>query len=542
MKQSSGYPDLILFNGVLRTQDAHRPLASAVALAGNRILHVGDDAEILDLAGPQTLKENLDGAAVLPGFHDAHFHVYEWALNRQNLALADVRSFDELLGVIEATARETAPGRWICGQGWNEADWPVRRMPRSADLDRTAPHHPVFLLRCDLHLASVNSAALEQAGIDHHTPDPLEGKIERDANGAPTGVLRELAINLVREAIPEPTDAQIVQALREGIAELHSYGITGVHDIRLMQDNAGADALRGWQRLNESGDLNLRCWVTLPGESLDQAIALGLRTGLGDDRLRIGHLKYFADGGMGARTAWVTEKYLDADFGMPLTEPDELEAAIRKADRKGLAVMVHAVGDRANRELVGIFERLASWRRKQNGAAPRIRHRIEHLQMIRPDDLARLSQLNLCLCAQPHNMILDMNLIDAALGPLGKHTYPFRRLIDTGLPVMLSSDSPVCDPRPLVGISAAVSRQRLDGTPEGGWHPQNRISLDEALRCYTLEPARAHAQDHLWGAIKPGKYADMVFLDRDMNAVDPLEIADIQVRMTLFDGNVVYRR
>ncbi len=542
MRQSSGHPDLILFNGVLRTQDAHRPLASAVAVAGNRILHVGDDAEILDLAGPKTLKEDLDGATVAPGFHDAHFHVYEWALNRQNLALADMGSLDELLGVVQATARRTEPGQWICGQGWNEADWPVRRMPLRADLDRAAPNHPVFLLRCDLHLAAVNSAALKQAGIDHHTPDPPEGKIERDANGAPTGVLRELAINLVREAIPEPSDAQIEAALRDSLAELHSYGITGVHDIRLMQDKAGAAALQGWQRLHESGDLNLRCWVTLPGESLDQAIALGLRTGLGDDRLRIGHLKYFADGGMGARTAWLTEPYLDADLGMPLTDPEELERAIRKADQKGLAVMAHAVGDRANRELVGIFERLAAWRRTQNGQAPRIRHRIEHLQMIRPEDLARLSQLDLCLCAQPHNMILDMNLIDAALGPLGKHTYAFRQLIDTGLPVMLSSDSPVCDPRPLVGISAAVSRQRLDGSPEGGWHPQNRISVDEALRCYTWEPARAHGQDHLLGAISPGKYADMVVLDRDIHAVDPLEIADIQVRMTLFDGVVVYRR
>ncbi|MDM8540598.1 amidohydrolase [Desulfococcaceae bacterium HSG9] len=535
-------PNLILFNGVIQTQDVNLPSASAVAVCGERIGQVGDDKTILDLAGPNTVIENLNGAAVLPGFTDTHFHVYEWALNRQNLVLADVRSYDELIRMVQAAARKSEAGQWISGQGWNENDWPEKRMPNRHDLDKAAPHNPVFLMRCDLHLTSVNTKALELAGIDAKTPDPPEGKIEHDQDGSPNGILRELAVNLIRKAMPAPTDAEIEQALQDSIPVLHSLGITGVHDIRLMKDKDGVAAFRGWQRLNETGNLDLRCWVTLPGESLDQAVDLGLRTGFGDARLRIGHLKFFADGGMGARTAWMIDKYTDAGYGMPLTPPDELEPAIKKADSNGLSVMVHAIGDRANRELAGIFERLADFRRIRKTDELCIPHRIEHVQMIRPQDLKRLAKLNLSFCVQPHNMILDIDMIDTAVGPLSKYTYTYRNLIDTGRPVMFSSDSPVCDPSPLVGICAAVSRQRPDGTPQEGWHPENRVDVSEAVQSYTLIPARVHAQEHNLGSITPGKYADMVVLERDICTVKPLEIADINVKMTLFNGSIVYRR
>ncbi len=542
-------PDLILFNGIIRTQDANLPMASAVAVSGDRIGQAGDDKTILDLAGSKTVIENLDGAAVLPGFTDAHFHVYEWALNRHNLALADVRSHDELICMVEAAARQSEAGQWISGQGWNENDWPEKQIPNCHDLDKAAPHNPVFLMRCDLHLASVNTRALKLAGINANTPNPPEGKIEHDQNGFPNGILRELAVNLIRKAKPAPTDAEIEQALMDSIPVLHSLGITGVHDIRLMKDKEGPAAFRAWQRLNETGCLDLRCWVTLPGESLEQAVDLGLRTGFGDDRLRIGHLKFFADGGMGARTAWMIEKYSDAGYGMPLTPPDELEPAIKKADRNGLSVMVHAIGDRACRELAGIFERLDEYRLKHSSPEAknqrnqlRIPHRIEHVQMIRPQDLKRLAKLNINFCLQPHNMVLDIDMIDTAVGSRGQHCFAFRKLIDSGRPVMFSSDSPVCDPSPLVGICAAVTRQRPDGTPHGGWHPQNRINVNEAIQSYTLIPARAHAQEHNLGSITPGKYADMVVLDRDICETKPLEIADINMQMTIFNGSIVYQR
>ncbi len=541
MKYHDCRPELILFNGDFRTQDHFRPRASAVAVALGHIVAVGNDDEVKSIANSNTKFIDLEGRLGLPGMTDSHFHYYEWALGRRNLTLADVKSFKELIDRVTLAVKKTSTGGWILGQGWNESDWPENRKPTRNDLDVVAPSHPVALWRCDLHLTVINSRALELAGINEKTPDPLKGKIERDPAGRPNGILRELAINLVRAVIPEPTEDEIFKTLQEGITPLHALGLTGIHDIRLMDDKKGAAALRTWQRLREIENLNLRCWVTLPGEHIDEAIALGLRTGFGDDRLRIGHLKFFADGGMGARTAWMIEPYLDAEKGMPLIPMVELEKAIQKADRAGLAVMVHAVGDRANRELTCIFERLAKLT-KPVATLPLVPHRIEHVQMIRPDDLARLAKLNINFCVQPHNMILDMNMVDEALGDKGRWVYAFRSLWDTGRPVMFSSDCPVCDPSPLVGIHAAITRQRKDGTPEDGWYPDSRVGIDEAIRSYTVIPALAHAQAHDLGSITSGKLADIVVLDRNIYSINPMEIVDTKVDLTIFNGHIVYQR
>lgn len=538
-------PELILINGNIRTQDETDPIVRAVALRQNRIMAVGGDDEIKGLAGPETEILDLGGRLVLPGMTDAHFHYYDWALGRQDLALAEVKNFRELLHLVSARAKETPSGGWILGQGWNESDWPENRMPTRDDLDAVAPDHPVALWRCDLHLAAVNSLALKLAGIDEHTPDPPEGVIARDAAGRLNGILRELAPNLVKAVIPEPTGGEIIEAMATGMPFFHSVGLTGVHDIRLMGGLEGASALRAWQRLREQGRLNLRAWVTLPGERLDQAVALGLRTGLGDDYLRIGHVKYFADGGMGARTAWMIDPYLDADCGMPLTPTEELRKAFQKADEAGLAVMVHAIGERANREVIGVYEELAEKRAAKGKDAPdppALRHRIEHVQMIRPEDIPRIAQLNLTACVQPHNMILDINMINECMGPRGRNTYAYRDMIDAGIPLIFSSDAPVCDPRPLVGIHALVTRQRGDGTPEAGWYPESRITVAEAVRGYTLLPAVTHGVGDRLGSISPGKLADLIVLDRDIYTIDPMEILETRVDLTVFDGRIVYRR
>jgi predicted amidohydrolase YtcJ len=416
-------------------------------------------------------------------------------------------------------------------------------MPTGKDLDAVAPKNPVALWRCDLHLAVVNSAALKSAGIDEQTPDPPEGVIERDTAGRPNGILREHALNLVSAAIPKPGDEENRQALREGIPVLHSWGLTGINDIYLMGGHDGAPALRAWQRLRDEGELSLRCWSSIPGEHLEEAIALGVRTGLGDDRLRLGHVKFFADGGMGARTAWMLEPYLDAGSGMPLADMAELEKAVRLADRAGLAVMIHAIGDRANRELIGIFERLLRLRSREPAEAaspPPVPHRIEHVQMIRPEDISRLARLNLVAGVQPHNMILDINMIAKSVGSKGKWTYTYRSMLDAGIPLMFSSDCPVCDPRPLAGIHALVTRQRDDGTPPEGWYPEQRLTVEEAVRGYTLTPAAALGVADEIGSIACGKRADLVVLDRNIYQVDPMEIPDTRVEMTVFDGDIVF--
>ncbi len=541
MKTTQPVAEIIVYNAAIATQDPENPFSQAVAIGQGRIMAVGGNDDILHLAGAGTEKIDIDGRLVVPGFIDTHIHFYEWALKRQGVKLDDLTGLDELLTRIRQAAGNRPPGQWIMGQGWNETDWAEPRMPTRESLDRAAPGHPVLLWRCDLHLAAANSAALKLAGIDAGTVDPPEGRIERDAAGEPTGILRELAINLVRQAVAPPDADQIVEAFADATSALHRRGITGIHDVRLMADKDGASAFGTFQKLDRNDRLALRSWVTLPGDRLDEIIGLGLRTGFGNNRLRVGHVKFFSDGGMGARTAWMIDPFLDAGCGMPLMEMDALAEDIQRADEAGLSVMVHAVGDRANRELVTIFEALESRRVRTGQSRPVIPHRIEHVQMIRPEDADRLRSLHLALCVTPANMVLDINLIDSAVGEKGQWTYAFRRLMDTGAPVMFSSDCPVCDPDPLVGIHAAATRQRANGTPENGWHPQNRISVAEAIQAYTATPAAVHQALDL-GVIAPGKKADLAVLSENMLTSPPSRIPRMKVDMTLFDGSIVHRQ
>ena len=544
MTRNASVPDLILLNGNIHTMDSQRPQARAIGIREGQIIVVGENEAVASLAGQNTERIDLNGRLAIPGLMDSHFHFYDWAMGRQQLDLARVNSLDELLDQVAQTAGQLPQEKWILGQGWNESDWPEHTMPRRDHLDAVAPSHPVALWRCDLHLASVNSRGLELAGIDETTPDPPDGVIEKDSAGRPTGILRELAPNLVKSVIPPPSADELVAAMREGIAHLHTLGLTALHDVRLMGGLEGAAALKAWQLLNEKGKLDLRCWVSIAGERLEEAIALGLRTGLGDDRLRIGHVKYFADGGMGARTAWMLEPYLDAGTGMPLGSMSELRRNIEAAEKAGLAVIVHAIGDRANREIINVLEELVESRSKlktKSFVPPALPHRIEHTQMIRSEDIQRLANIKVAACVQPHNMILDINMIDESVGERGRWTYAYKEMLDAGIPVLFSSDAPVCDPSPLVGIHAAVTRQRLDGTPEGGWYPEQRISVEDAVRGYTTVPAAFYGQSRKMGTLTPGKRADMIVLDREIFEVDPMENADTRVEMTIFDGRIVYR-
>ena len=539
---SSKYAEVLIFNGTIASGDIRHPIiagAQALAIANGHILAVGSNDDISNLSGPSTTKIDLGGRLVVPGFTDSHIHFYEWSLKLQDLQFDSVRSLEELLEKVRQKASQLPVGQWIMGQGWNETDWDVAEMPTRGSLDKTAPDHPVLLWRCDLHLAVANSLALKLAGIDRTTLDPPEGRIERDSHGEPTGVLRELAINLVRQVVA-PDSSHINKAFLDGTTELHRLGITGIHDIRLMNDTDGARALRSFQKLEQEKNLRLRCWVTLPGYKLDEIIGLGLRSGFGNEKLRLGHIKYFSDGGMGARTAWMIEPYLDAEYGMPLMDIQELAEQIDMADRNGLAVMVHAVGDRANHELVDIFAALQERRTSDRTTAPLYPHRIEHMQMIRPEDTRKLANLPLALCVTPSNMILDINLIDKSLGDRGKWTYAFRQLFDSGAPVMFSSDCPVCSPDPLPAIHAAVTRQRMDGTPGGGWYPNSRISTAEALAAFTSIPAAVHKANDL-GTITPGKRADLAILSHNILADELLKETPIKVDMTLFDGQIVHR-
>jgi len=541
--------ELLLIGGKLHTQDERYPQATAVVLRNGRVQFVGSDEEITAMAGPGAQVIDLDGHLVLPGMTDAHFHYYDWALGLRRLPLAEAQSRTDVQRKLARRADEIPSGQWILGQGWNESRWSEPYMPTRANLDAAAPDHPVILWRNDLHLAVVNSRALEEAGITTDTPNPPEGVIDRNEAGQPTGILRDLAINLVSDVIPPPTEEETVDAMQEGFGILHGLGLTGVHDYRIMGGADGPPAFRAYQRLQAGEDLDLRMWMNIPGERLDEAIALGLRTGMGDDYLRVGHVKLFSDGGQGARTAWMLEPYEDTgDCGMPLTPMDEIALAVGRADRYGLAVAVHAIGDRANRELIGVFEQIRDGGRDADTAlrvteAPAAPHRIEHIQMVRPEDVARLAQLDVVASVQPIHCPDDIPMIEKSVGSRGRFAYPFRDMQEAGVSVALGSDCPVASPNPLFGIHAAVTRQTRDSEPPGGWYPEQRLTVAEAIWGFTMGTAMVSGREAQLGSITPGKLADLIVLDRDILALGetaPQEIAQTQVLMTIFDGRIVY--
>jgi predicted amidohydrolase YtcJ len=544
-------PDLILHNATLyfpgTAPFAGTPTAgpntmppvTALATTGSRITALGDDNTILALAGPDTRVLNLDQKLVLPGFIDTHFHFYEWAVNLSSIDFAQTRNFAGMETAIREKAALLGPGHWILGQGFNESDWPENRMPDRLDLDLAAPDNPVCIWRCDLHLAVANSRALSMAGIDSTTPDPPDGVIVRDGAGIPTGVLKEMAPNLIRNVVPALTFDQLLENMEKAMAKAHAMGLTGIHDIRLMGGEEGPVALQAWQALHAKGKLALRCHVALPGEKTRQAIDLGLCTGFGDDLLRIGHLKFFSDGGMGARTAWMTEPYLDAAYGMPLTPIQEIEQAVVHADAAGLSCMVHAVGDRAVHEVLSVFAKVEAL----NRSFCRIPHRIEHAQMILPEDLETLGRLrNLAVSCQPNNMSLDISMINQCVGGRGRYAYNFKHILETGVPTMFSSDAPVADPNPFAGIYSAVTRRRMDHTPDTGWYPDQCLTVDQAIQGYTLTSAAASGMGDLTGSLTTGKKADLIVTDRNVLTIDPEEIPATRVVLTLFNGKVVYER
>ena len=532
---------MLLFNGKIHTQDKNQPFAEALLILDNKIIQVGSNYEVR--AAAENIKGidhiDLNGKLVLPGFIDSHFHFYEWALNFDSIDLSKVFSFKGMEQVLKVKAKSMKNGEWLLGYGFNESDWPENRMPDKNDLDRIAPDNPVCIWRCDLHVGVANSLGLKTAGINSNTPDPAEGIIAKDSTGEPTGVLRELALNLIKNCVPALSKAKILSNMEKGICDLHALGLTSIHDIRLMGGLDGADSLKAWQELNEQNKLHIRCHVSLPGEMTDQAVALGLRTGFGDDKLKIGHLKFFADGGMGARTAWMLEKYLDAEYGMPLTSISDIKNAALKAEKTGLSLMVHSIGDKANREIVSMFEQIE----KNNPKKLKIPHRIEHVQMIRPEDLERMGRLkNITTSCQPNNLSLDISMIEIAVGEKSKYTYALKSILNNGLPLILSSDAPVCDPNPFTGIYSAVTRKRMNKTPENGWYIKEAISVEEAVAGYTISPAIAAGVDKVLGSISPGKFADIIVLDRDIYSINPDKIADTKIFITIFDGHIVYER
>ncbi|HLU12302.1 MAG TPA: amidohydrolase, partial [Oceanobacillus sp.] len=445
-----------------------------------------------------------------------------------------VPSKEEALERVAARAKQTPPGQWVEGYGWTQDEWADRRFPSASDLDRVVPDHPVFLRARSGHAAWVNSAALRLCGIDAHTHVPEGGEIVRDDAGQPTGILLEApAMNLVAERIPPLTIEQIATQMQAAQKVALSLGMTGFHDFD------DQDCFSALQLLREWGDLRLRVVKNINKPYFDSLIQMGIRWGFGDDWIRIGGLKLFADGALGPRTAYMIAPY-DGEpdnYGIVVVDKEEMAELVSRASAAGLPSTIHAIGDRAVHDVLDVYESVRREESERGEPRSTRRHRIEHVQLIHPDDVQRLAELDVIASMQPIHATSDYERADLYWGSRTPYSYNPRLQLDQGVVVALGSDAPYDTVGPLKGIHAAVTRQRADGSPGSeGWNPSARLTVDEALRGFTIAPAYAAGMEDRLGKLMPGYLADLVVLDRDLYAVPPSEILDIQVLATMVGG------
>jgi predicted amidohydrolase YtcJ len=520
---------ILLVNGRIGYTAATRQ-SSALAVEGDRITAIGSTAEILALSSPTTQVIDLAGKSVLPGLADAHLHMGMYAEFLQ-LIDCEVPTMQECLQKVQERAQQLSANAWILGHGWNQNSW-QGRFGTAAELDAVSQGHPAYLTDKSLHSAWVNSAALQLAGIDRSTPDPAGGIIQRDAAGYPTGILFETAVLLVDEIIPSHTPAQREEAYLAAQAQLLGYGLTSVHDF---------DSLASYETLlslHQQNKLLLRVYKSIPFEKLDWAIENGIHTGDGDQFLRWGSLKLFADGALGPQTAAMLRPYSGSEDKLgklQLSADDIFEIGI-KASSHGISLAVHAIGDRATHEVLNGFGMLREYEKRH--ALPHLQHRIEHLQLLHPDNIKKAAQLDLVASMQPVHATSDMFTADKYWGDRSRYAYAWNSLSDVGTTLIFGSDAPVESPNPFWGIHAAVTRRRQDGSPSvDGWYPEQRISLLQALDGYTYQPAVLAGFES--GDIQVGKMADLLILDENLDTIELQDIHKIRPQKMMVAGKWV---
>jgi predicted amidohydrolase YtcJ len=530
--------DLVLINGKIWTVNPARPQAEAVACSGGLITAVGTTAQILPLAGKGTRVVDLHGRLALPGFNDAHVHLIDGGAHLAGVQLRDAMTEEELRERIRRFAMTLKPGRWITGGDWDHQNWTPARLPTRHLIDGATAENPVFINRLDGHMCLANTLALKAAGITKETPDPPGGTIVRDAQGEPTGILKDAAMDPVYAIIPDMSEEEITEALRAAMKYASENGVTSV------QDMSGAPLyLEVYQKLLAANELTLRISAHQPLATWKRLASVGIRAAFGGNRLRIGGLKGFADGSLGSTTALFFEPYTDAPGTSGLASDEMIPEStmlnnILGADSAGLQVAIHAIGDRANHIILGMFAEAA----KKNGDRDR-RFRIEHAQHLRPDDIRLFASQHVIASMQPYHAIDDGRWADGRIGPERvKGAYAFRSLLDAGVMLAFGSDWSVAPMDPIMGIYAAATRRTLDGKHPGGWVPGQKISVPEAIRAYTMGSAYASFDEKSKGSIEPGKVADIAVLSMDILSVDPKEIANARVVMTIFDGRIIYER
>lgn len=529
------HADIVVVNANVHTGNKAQPTARAVAVSGNKIIAVGDDTQIRGLAGPKTRVIDAGGKTVVAGFNDAHVHFMETGYQLSSVDLRDAKTPQEFVARIKAFAAKLPKGRWITGGQWDHENWTPSALPTAALIDAVTPDNPVFINRLDGHMALANSLAMKLAGVDKNVKDVAGGEIVRDANGNPAGVFKDAAMGYIDSKIPDATFEQKLEAAQAMSDHAASLGITSVQDM-----SAGI-GIPAYQELLRRGTLKTRIYGCTPLSDYKRWSSTGVQHAFGNSMLRVGCLKGFADGSLGSTTAWFFEPYLDAPNTAGLSMPDvttTMRSDILAADKAGLQVRIHAIGDRANATILDHYKAVAD----ADGQKDR-RFTIEHAQHLRVEDLKRFAGQKVVASMQPFHIMDDGRWAWKRLDEKRlKGTYAFRTILDTGGVLAFGSDSPVAPINPLFGVYGAVTRRTLDDKNPNGWLPEQKITVEEAVRAFTWGSAYAEFQENWKGTLEPGKLADFVILSDDIFTIDPVKIRDVTVLKTVVDGRVVYEK
>jgi len=524
-------------HGRIYTNDAKHPWAEAMVTRDDKIYCVGSISQImLDCGGAEAQETiQLRGGFVMPGFNDAHVHLGEAARDKLNLSLNDATSVDDLLKRVRDSAARHKSGEWILGSGWDQSRWADPRYPTRLELDQVAPGNPVYLTHVSGHIAVANSLALKHAEINADTPDPKGGRIGRFADGEPNGLLEENATEMVEQRIPDPSDADRQKGIALVLTELAQNGVTSVQDFSTWED------FLAYGEIKQAKKLTVRITEWLPFTTpLDNLQNLRAQGGTTDPWLRTGALKGFLDGALGTHTAALLAPYTDdpSTSGILTMDPEKLKAMAIERDRLGFQIALHAIGDKANRVALDTFESLV----RVNPPRDR-RDRIEHAQVVAPEDIPRFGKLQVIASMQPSHETNDMRWAEQRLGPeRSKGAYAWNSLQKAGATLAFGTDYPVESINPLRGIYACVTREAVGGGPPGGWIPQEKLPVDDCIAAYTKGSAYAEFMDGKKGELKPGEFADFVILSQDLTRISPKDILKTEVLQTVAGGQTVYRK
>lgn len=519
---------IILHNGIIHTLNALQPTVEALAISDKHIFATGKNEDILALATADTKKIDLRGKSVIPGITDAHIHLLQYGRKLRKID-CETSSKQACLDRVAQAVEQAQPGEWILGQGWDHNQW-REGIGTRYELDSISPDHPVFLESKSLHSSWVNSLALKKAGIDKTTPEPSGGKIVRDEDGEATGILLESATLLVEDALPSPDKESIAADLRRAQKQLLQYGITSVHDV---------DEWLIYPRLKDmqaEGYFPLRIVKSIPRSHLEEAVQLGLTSSMRDEHFQIGWLKLFMDGALGPQTAAMLEPYENSsEMGMLTMSEQELVEVGEYAYAHGISLEVHAIGDRAMRSLLTGFEQI----HKNAHRTPSLPSRIEHVQIIHPDDIPQMAALGVVASMQPFHVISDMETADRFWGERCRYAYAWNAIQQAGIPLVFGSDAPVESPNPFPALQAAITRQKANH-PEA-WYPEQCLTMEQALQAYCVLPARISRNPQL-GSLSKGKLADLVVLPSDPFSMPSMQMGELSPIATMIEGRFVWKK